>query len=225
MAIAIDSTGVANSTTASSTTRTVAFNNVAGTFLAVGITRFRNVTTNSVTYNGVAMTKAVDSIEASSNRAELWYLASPATGSNNIVVTFSAATDDALVIGSISYTGVDNASPIGATASQAGATTSTAPSINITTLNNNSYIMDAMYKNSTATETATAPQTEVWGQVDAYGTEGGAGSYKSFPTAGATSMAWTLSASTLWIMCAMEIKESVSGATAFPRKALLGVGR
>ena len=209
MAITIDSTGSATPSIASSSTRTVSFTNTAGTFMVVGIARFRNVTTNSVTYNGVSMTKAVESIESSANRSEIWYLASPATGANNLVVTFSGATDDGLVIGFTTMTGVDNASPIGTTASQAGGTTSTAPSIAITTANNNSYIFDSLYRNSN-TETATSPQTEVWGREDAYGTQGGAGSYKSFATAGATTMAWTLGASKLWIMCAVEVKESAS---------------
>ena len=212
MAIAIDSTGSAAPSTASSSTRTVSFTNTAGTFMVVGIARFRNVTTNSVTYNGVSMTKAVESIESSANRSEIWYLASPATGTNNLVVTFSSATDDGLVIGFTSMTGVNNSSPIGTTANQAGGTTSTTPSIAITTANNNSYIFDSLYRNAT-TETATAPQTEVWGREDLYTTQGGAGSYKSFPTAGATTMAWTLGASKLWIMCAAEIKEAVAGAT------------
>lgn len=212
MAIAVDSTGSATPSSASSSTRTVSFTNTAGTFLVVGIARFRNVTTNSVTYNGVSMTKAVESIESSANRCELWYLANPATGANNIVVTFSTTTDDGLVIGSISFTGVDNASPIGTTANQVAGTTSNSPSIAITTANNNSYIVDCLYRNA-STETATAPQTEVWGREDTYGTQGGAGSYKSFPTAGATTMGWSLGSSVLWIMCAMEIKAAQTADT------------
>ena len=118
------------------------------------------------------------------------------------------------MIGFATMTGVDNASPIGTTANQTVLTTSASPSIAITTANNNSYIFDAMYRNAT-TETATSPQTEFYGGEDAYGSEGGAGSYKSFTTAGATTMAWTLGVSKPWIMCAAEIKESTAGATVY----------
>jgi hypothetical protein len=211
MAIAINSTAVSSQPTTSSATRTIAFTNTSGTFLVIGISRFRNVATSSITYNGVSMTNAVSSVDASFYRSEIWYLANPSVGSNNFVITFASATDDGVVAGMVSLTGVNNASPIGATANQVSATNSTTPSINITTTFNNSYIFDCFYRNLSTTDVATAPQSEVWGQNDLYGTEGGGGSYKSFPTAGATSMSWTLGASGLWIMSAIELKQGSSG--------------
>lgn len=115
MAIAIDSSGGAYTRKASVTSITQAFNNVAGDFLVVGVANTSdadNVT--GITYNGVAMTRAVGKWGGGHGECSfLYYLSSPATGSNNVVISFSSTcTAD---YGIASYTGVTTSSPIDGT--------------------------------------------------------------------------------------------------------------
>jgi hypothetical protein len=59
-------------------------------FLLVGTNL--SATFSGVTYNGVAMTKINETTDATLNYRWAWYkIAAPATGANNVVVTFGAA--------------------------------------------------------------------------------------------------------------------------------------
>lgn len=116
MAIAVGSVST-NQTVNSAASLTYAFDNVAGNVLAVMATNADNgFTTTGVTYNAVAMSLGV-SLNSSAASADLrgWYLASPATGSNNVVVTSSGSVNQ-IQSGAISFTGANTASPLGDTA-------------------------------------------------------------------------------------------------------------
>lgn len=72
---------------------------------------------SSVTYNGVSMTavKQQDGPTYGNTRyitAELWRLVAPASGTHDIIVTFPSSVQRT-VIGGISFSGVDQTSPIG----------------------------------------------------------------------------------------------------------------
>lgn len=103
MAIAYDNVLADAAGTASSVTRahTVTGSNTA---LVVGIMHGTGQTVSSVTYNGTNMTAISTANPAESAYQDLWYLVGTATGSNNIVVTFSASTD--YRCSAASYTGV-----------------------------------------------------------------------------------------------------------------------
>lgn len=62
---------------------------------------------SGVTYNGVAMTSLGTEIQAGSGSGNqyltMWYLANPATGANNVVVTSPTSTEH--IDGAVSYTG------------------------------------------------------------------------------------------------------------------------
>ena len=84
----------ANIGTPSATTQTIPHVTTAGSNLQMSLTIAMGnaVTVTGVTYNGVAMT-LVDTNTATglSTLIYLWKLASPSSGTNNIVITFSAA--------------------------------------------------------------------------------------------------------------------------------------
>ena len=80
----------------------------------------------SVTYNGVAMTLAGFS-ENGTVRSEIWYLTAPASGTHNVVVTAPNATD--VTATSMSFTGVNQASPLGTVVPALG--TSATPSVSV----------------------------------------------------------------------------------------------
>jgi len=92
MAIAIDTSGTIGTINNPVTSITYAFNNSAGNFLSVGVLTTASQTISGVTYNSVALTK-IGGIPTWGNqplKIELWGLSSPATGSNNIVVSASS---------------------------------------------------------------------------------------------------------------------------------------
>ena len=104
MAIAYDSSVDGGSTTGSS--MTFAFNNVAGDYLFVGVvgdTALDDVT--GVTYNGVSLTQVGSSIIAASRYSYLFSLASPATGSHNVVI--SAGSSHFLIGAAASWSGTN----------------------------------------------------------------------------------------------------------------------
>jgi hypothetical protein len=78
-----------------------------------------------VTYNGVALTKIAGingTADALNQNTELWYLIAPATGANNIVITWASSVQFKSGSG-MSYTDVDQTSPIDSSATgQSGST-------------------------------------------------------------------------------------------------------
>lgn len=76
------------------TTRTFAHNNGGGSnnYLFLLLCMDASSDYSGVTYNGVSMTQVTVWTTTTTNERWAWYkLASPATGSNNIVITFTAA--------------------------------------------------------------------------------------------------------------------------------------
>lgn len=69
----------------------------------------------TATYNGVAMTSIglVHSAGNTSGYVQMFRLAGPATGANTVAVTATGGTPDALSGGSVSFTGVDQTTPVG----------------------------------------------------------------------------------------------------------------
>jgi hypothetical protein len=208
MAITVDSTGSNAGPGTEQSTGSFSFTNTAGNALVISISGFRNRTVSSLTYNGVSLTSLVTSTNSSNHKTFLYGLASPATGSNTVSWTLSG--NDAPTFALISFSGA-HSSPFGATGTgNDGGSAGTAVSTSITTTANNSYIFDAFYRNGGSNITTVGgSQTEVSDLQDAaYGSEGSSSSYKSFTTAGATTMTSTLSSSRNWTSAAVEIKEA-----------------
>jgi len=201
-----------------STTMTFSHDN-NGDFLVVCFQWFRTLTVSSVTYNGVAMTQAAYS--NNNYDSAIYYLDSPASGSNNVVVTLSGTSG---ITGSaISLTGVDGASPLGATNTAYTASTN-APSLSVTTTKANSIIIDSIYRNNNNAMTAGAGQTEFQDNTDlVFGTEGGGASYEMATTTGSYAMSWSWSSATAVSHAAAEFKEDASGggATFIPRVSFI----
>jgi len=83
---------------------------------------------SGVTYNSVAMTKKGSTATNGTMSISLWQLVAPATGANNIVATFGTACD-AIHIGSLSFYGVNQTTPLGTAATATGS--SVTPSVNV----------------------------------------------------------------------------------------------
>src|SRR5450432_24092 len=74
-------------------------------------------TATSVTYNGAALTFAGASTNGTV-RTEIWYLVAPTAGSHSVVVTAPVASD--VTASSVSFTGVNQATPVGTFVSNLG---------------------------------------------------------------------------------------------------------
>ncbi len=180
-------------------------------------------TISSVTYNSISLTK-VGSTVASYNGfvlLELWQLVAPPAGTFNVVVTRSGSAR--MAAGAITLTGVDQTTPIEATNSATA--NSTTPSVSVTTVSNNAWVLDVLAfrregngAGDVPTGTPGAGQTERW---SAYVDSGSVtsdprnkGSTKGPITpAGAVTMSWALSGAVEWVHFAASIKPAGAGAT------------
>lgn len=93
----------------------------ADRLLLVGVAS--NAQVSGVTYNSVALTLAAEINTAAGGLwTALWYLKGPATGANTVVVTHGSGRSEGQ---SVSYTGVDQTTPIGTAGSSEDETTGT----------------------------------------------------------------------------------------------------
>src|SRR3989344_1612237 len=130
--IAVDS--VSSGTCASSCAgiAAVSFSHTIGSgtnmILLVGVEQSSNTSdgtppvVSSVTYNGVNLTQITSRnfSAAPATREDLWYLTNPSSGLHNIVVTTASGISKTLIAAGISFSGVDQSSPIRGTAGSAG---------------------------------------------------------------------------------------------------------
>ncbi|MFQ5858700.1 MAG: hypothetical protein ACE5LU_24120 [Anaerolineae bacterium] len=152
--IAFDAAGsvVQNSTAASFTwSHTVSGSN---RMLVVGVSirNQQNETVSGVTYAGTPLTFVGTRSNETSARIEIWQLVAPAVGTDNVVVTLSAPAK--IIGGAISLTGVDQTTPIAASAFTAGSSTN--PTINLSNVATSAWVIDAMAFRSTGTSGPTA---------------------------------------------------------------------
>ena len=172
----------------------------------------------SVTYAAAAMTQQQlntrDNLDGFTLRSYLFYKASPATGANNVTTT-NATPEQTTGYGAgyaISFSGADTASPIDISGGSNGS--DTAPTVSVTTTQNNSYAIDCVITDNNAGMTATvgAGQTSIVNMEVANGMKI-LGSYEQKVTAGSVTLDWSLSASRKWALSVMAIKELAVAAT------------
>jgi hypothetical protein len=227
MALAVDSTstsGVKNGTDPWTWSHTCA----SGSVLFVSVNA-NGAPPTGVTYNGDALTKAVERDSGTVLNSSIWYILSPDTGSAyNIVVDF--ATGMYGEASGISFTGADTSSQPDATASETGSSTTTNV-LNITTVANNCYIIDAIAVDATWINThieENAAQTQLHDSTSTFLDQGS--SYKDAGAAGAKTMTWTWTVNFGFPATYTHVGVSVKPAgdapesTTIYRRRLLGVG-
>lgn len=214
MAIALGSHNF-NYNAGSVTSDTWSFTNTAGDFLVVFA--FTNGsggdTVTSMTYNAVSLTK-VNSANVSGNQwVTCWYLKSPATGANNLVVNMSSATD--VESRAQTYTGTDTTTQ--PDSSNTGTATGNL-TLSTTVVAANSWLASGARNNSTGamgagTGTTKRGADNAFNAGDSNGTVG----------TGSQSMAWT-AASGSSAGCIISIKEAAAGGATLRSLASLGAG-
>lgn len=117
------------------------------------------VAANGITFQGQTFTKSIS--KSNTVNSEIWYLVNPPTGSSDIIVTMSASTN--VVVGAYSLYGVDQTTPISASASKSGSDDgSGTESMNINTVNSNSLVINSLAYNNVAALTPNSPQILGW---------------------------------------------------------------
>ena len=151
--------------------------------LVVGVVAFGEPT--GVTYDGVAMTKLIETDFGAENTS-IWYQAGPSTGANNIVIS---AGSGRILGGGVSFSGVNQATPMSNSTSESG--TGTSASLAVTTVNN-SIAVNVVSHTGGGAHAVGSGQTEYFDVAVASGS--GAGSYeRATGTSTTMSFSWTSS--------------------------------
>jgi len=204
MAIAVDSTSLNNQgTTGASLTWS---HTCTGTNLMLVVTvslsaSAANCRATGVTYNGVAMTKGVESSGATTDaKQSVWYLSNPDTGAHDVVV--SLANNNLVTASSISFTGTDG---VGGSNSNGGGSTAFS-TVAVTTTGTNGIIVDAHGDSSSTTPPSSDSSTL---HSVTRSNNGHASGYKTF-VSGNQTRTWSISPNGYWEIAALEIKAAAS---------------
>jgi hypothetical protein len=158
----------------------------------------------SVTYGGNSLTKIRNDVSPDSDRrTDLWYLLNPPTGSNSVAITFSG--DAADVVGAaISFTGVNQSTPLGNNNGAVGSDTS--PTVSLSSSTNEVVLANlAIYPNGgNNVATANIGQDVRWSANTTYNNIHGAGSTKTGSSS--TTIGWTTTQAFGWSVSAVGIR-------------------
>lgn len=181
--------------------------------VGVSIRNNNNQTVTGVTYAGLPLTTIGFRNNATNVRMELWRLVAPPIGTNFVAVNLSAAAR--VVGGAVSLTGVDQTDPIDA-AFVSNIDNSNAPTVSITTVTNNAWVIDTVAVRGNITLTVGAGQTQRWNRSVGGGANrvNGAGSTEGPRTPpGAVTMSWTAGGTQRWAIGAVALKPAPMGAS------------
>ncbi|HEV2192917.1 MAG TPA: LamG-like jellyroll fold domain-containing protein [Nitrosopumilaceae archaeon] len=167
-------------------------------YLLVGV-ETDGVTVTSVTYGGVNLGLIVAKLN--SVDTEFWGLAAPASGSGNIVVNLSGSGN--VIVGAYNIIGVDQTTPIVATATASSALGGGPPTISISNTYASSVVIDSAAKLLT---TITSNQMQQWSIIVGSAVSGGSSSAVPLSPR-STTFTWTPGSDPgRWAEVALEVK-------------------
>jgi hypothetical protein len=207
-----------NSAILTSTGNSISWSHTTGTgndrILLVSVDVFRSsntpTTINSITSNGVALTQLATNLYNTDPRVRsyVFYLLNPSSGTNTITANFTTST--LAIGGSVTYTNVNQTTPILASNTASGSGTS--QSVGVTASGTNSKVLFGhLGTYRTNSYTITDAQTTRWSQTGQQ--YKGYGSDKSV-TSGSISTSWTTSNAASWVAIAVLLQPTQVG-TAF----------
>jgi len=169
------------------------------------------LTVNSVTYNGLALTRAGIRLSAQEACSELWYLLNPPSGTFNVVVNASSVqAADAMHVGVTTFTGVNQSTPFGTVVTNTGTGT-------LTTVTVASAVGELVYAtmalDDARNSTVGAGQTELFTGIAGVASSDGIRSAASTkPGAASVTSTWTV-ATDAWATISVSIKPAVTPGT------------
>lgn len=179
-------------------------------------------TVTGVTYNSVSLTRA-GVTQTAQGATYLYYILSPSTGANNVVVSTGVEADNT-VVGSASYTGV---TAVGAFVAVTAASTSI--STNYTTSVDNAWLASMISnRNTSITWTNDSGGTTRWGPLSqgsgANSMSGIQADQVAAVTAGANTVSFTASSSGTSSLAVLELQPSGAAPTPTPVPSTLPIG-
>jgi len=213
MAIALDNSANGFSTGTNSLTTSHTIGSGTNRLLIVGVEAQAGNNLTGVTYNGVAMTQYVAYATGVAGFYNYFYYMKhadlPSTGAYNIVASFSSSSTKMIM--SESLTDVDQTTPI--EAANTITTTTTNPSVSVTTLTDNAWVVGTSRINNFALTAATGTTQRQTNASDV--------GYKLFDKNGTSTPAGsfslnTTSASQLYFFAALSVKPAGGGFTPTP---------
>lgn len=215
MSVALDAVGPNSSGATGSNVSSLSWTHTpVGTPTAVAVTVGWWNTTNaisSVTYGGVAMVLAKALASSANDKAAIYGLANPPSGSQTVVITWSGGGAFANA-GSISVTGSDTSTVFSNTSSATG--TGTSASTTCTSAVGELVVSMCNGDNATTGVTMTASGTRRWGTAYV-GTEE-ANACQTDVGAASVTMTETLSASKVWTIVAASFLAAPGAGTVSP---------
>lgn len=188
-------------------TRTLTWSHTVGAgpdrVLVVGVSNHANTPVRGVTYGGAPLAPIVSRAGGGNNtRVSLFILVAPATGTADVVVTLSGTED--VVGGAVSFTGVEQGTPVGDSGTARG--TGTLASVTIASAPGEVVVDAVAARGNGMLITVGGGQAQLWNR--ATGTWGtdiiGGGSTE--PGAASVTMSWTLSVSRSWAIGAASLR-------------------
>ncbi len=200
-AVVLDATTTNFSANPGSTTFSVSHTTGTGAnrLMLVGISQ-KNKLVSSVTYGGTPLTLVGEEIDNGNARMHLYSLINPPSGTANVVVNLSANPDKGIIVGVTTFSGVDQATPLGNFAgTQSGGGN---PSVNVSSAVGELVYDVVSIRN--ASLIIGAGQTQRW-KIDSGGEMYGGGGTET--GAASTTMSWSSSDDeTDWAIGAVSIK-------------------
>ena len=160
-----------------------------------------------VTYAGDALTEIRIDISGNKSASSLYYKVDPQTGPNTVSIDFSGSAKGSF--GALSFTGVDQATPIDAHNGASGA--GTTQTVDVTTVTDNAWVVDAVFHARVAPVVG-ANQTERFNACVG-ARPCGAGSTEETTTAGTYTMSWTTTDNKDWAISAAALRPATASVT------------
>jgi hypothetical protein len=207
--VAVDAVGPAAAGMSVSNASTMSWSHTvtatgANRLLTVGVAVGKNPdsgTALTVTYGGVPMTSAgiVHANNGTAGYAQLFYLLAPAPGPQTVQVTLTGGAATSIEGGSVSFTGVDQATPFRNLVTSVG--NSASPRVTVASAAGD-MVVDVMVSGCNGTTTST--QTLRWLKTVNCSTAGGNGAQSTAAGAASVTMGYTVR-SDWWGMIAMDL--------------------
>lgn len=172
-----------------------------------------------VTYNSVALSKAIqrdsaDSPSSATLSTEIWYGVAPSSGANTVSITFTGTVNHSAAWG-ITLSGVAQSSTLDATNGSNANGSGSPNTTSVTTVADNAWVLDVVYNKIGTALTPAAGQTRISSELLPNGGGDTAdSSYKGPVTpAGSTSMAWTFTGTDDYCQVVASFKPFVAATT------------
>jgi hypothetical protein len=215
VAVAFDAVGPSSAGQSATATTTLTWSHTcSGTnrYVLVGVSMGQNPDTSrtmSATFGGTSMTSLglVHSGGSTAGLVQLFGLVNPAAGASTVTVTASGTTDT-LSGGSMSFTGVDQTTPVGTAVTASGTGTALSATVASTTTGN---MVAGTACTGTSTGITAVGNTSRWVKNVNGNTGAGNNAGETAAAGGSVSMTFTSGASDFWGVVAVEVKAAATG--------------